>query len=110
MKIKTTRNELTALGLPIIKIPYCGCQTLVNFQEPIAYNAGAYGWNYDVYKINNTLLVTGRTMPINGHPAKYFDEFEKRAKRINNSYQEFDKRKANVDSVLIEWIQKELNG
>lgn len=68
MKIKTTRNALTALGLPIITIPYCGCQTLVKFQEPIAYNAGTYGWNYDVYKINNTLLVTGRTMPISGSP------------------------------------------
>lgn len=110
MKFKTTRNELTATGLPIVKIPYCCCQTLLKFQEPIAFNAGLYGWNYDVYKINNTLVVTGYSMTVKGIEGKYYDDFEKRSKKINNSCQDYDTRVTWINELLIEWLKQEMNG
>lgn len=60
MKIKTTRNYIAGLYDNIIKIGYNAAQHLLKDHDATYYNAGVYGWNYDVYVVGpNTVIVTG---------------------------------------------------
>lgn len=44
----------------IIKVGYCDMQDALKWREPNFYTAGVYGWNSDVYVIDNdTVIVTG---------------------------------------------------
>lgn len=44
LKQGTPENKLFSVG-------YCAIASLLSCIEPSAYNAGVYGWNYDVYVI-----------------------------------------------------------
>lgn len=57
MKLKITNKELK--NNEVYSVGYCGLQDLLSYESPIAYNKGVYGWNYDVYKINNVYICTG---------------------------------------------------
>jgi hypothetical protein len=59
MKYKTTAKALKAGYYHIISVGYCDLQSLLNYKSPVAYNAGTYGWNFDVYDINGVAIVTG---------------------------------------------------
>ena len=44
----------------VIKVGYCDMQDALKWREPNFYTAGVYGWNSDVYVIDNdTVIVTG---------------------------------------------------
>ena len=64
MKYKTTSKELKEGYYNIIATGYCELQSLLKYKNPIAYNAGHYGWNYDVYDINGIAIVTGYRLNI----------------------------------------------
>lgn len=60
MKFKTTRKEIHQNFKTVICIPYCGAQDLLQEKNPIAYNYGVYGWNYDLYDVGGGVaIVTG---------------------------------------------------
>lgn len=66
MKFRITRKEILASAPKerIISVPYCAAQSLLRLHTPVAYNAGMYGWNYDVYHVNGYVICTGyRGMP-----------------------------------------------
>lgn len=53
------KNNMVALG-------YCQIQHTLNFfgeKFKVGYNAGIYGWNYDLYNINGISVVTGYNVP-----------------------------------------------
>lgn len=55
---------------------------LLKYEEPIAYNCGDLGWNFDVYLTNGVAICAGyRNMP--GTRAPEAEEYERRAKAIN---------------------------
>lgn len=65
-KTKTTSKHIKALAavydIPILSAGYCG--KTWNLLEklgkrPIYYNSGLYGWNYDVYLLNDCIIITG---------------------------------------------------
>ena len=56
MKFKTTQKKNYAA---IISIGYCNAYYLLYFNSPIAFTSGVYGWNADIYDINNIAIVTG---------------------------------------------------
>lgn len=60
MKYKTTMRDVKANYSTIIKVGYCNLQHLLKYFNANAYTCGVYGWNADVYEIdNNTCIVTG---------------------------------------------------
>lgn len=93
MKFKTTSRELRN-SVPanyLFKTGYCALQELFYCEQPIAYSCGKYGWNYDVYKIDNVYITTGyRSMVGKYIPNKlinkYNDTASKIAYNINLSY------------------------
>lgn len=59
MKMRISEKELKKNFKNIYSVGYCELKML-EFMEADYYTVGMYGWNADVFKIdNNTLLVTG---------------------------------------------------
>ena len=61
---KVTRNEINKSNM--VALGYCQCQTVLNlfgYEYKVGYNAGVYGWNYDLYRINGVDVVTGYHVP-----------------------------------------------
>lgn len=65
---KTMADEITrkaverladALRGEVYWIPYCAGSELLRGYGRIAYNAGVYGWNFDVYIIGQNVVCTG---------------------------------------------------
>lgn len=85
MKYKTTTKAIKNLFPNVKSAGYCSIQNLLRGIEPVAYNCGVYGWNYDVYNINGLTICTGyRNMP--GARVKGASEFETRALAIWENY------------------------
>lgn len=60
MKFKTTQREINNGYYNRICIGYCDLQYLLYGLDPIAYTCGVYGWNADIYQLdNNTVIITG---------------------------------------------------
>ena len=61
MKAKMVRNQVYNLNgtNKIITIGYCKLDRILKYFNPIGYNAGIYGWNYDVYDLLGYTFVTG---------------------------------------------------
>ncbi len=60
MKIKTSKSALERSFKTIYAFGYCELQYELQGINPDYYVVGKYGWDADVYKLNNTtILVTG---------------------------------------------------
>ena len=60
MKVRVTRKEVLLHYNNIISVGYCDLQWLLKNREANCCTAGVYGWNADVYVIDNdTAIVTG---------------------------------------------------
>lgn len=100
MKYKTTAKAVKAGYYRIISAGYCELQGLLKYKSPIAYAAGYYGWNFDVYDIDGVAIVTGyRGMPAKNSKADYkmIREYEnksegKTAKELDGLIREFINR------------------
>ena len=61
-KIKMTKKDVCRIagGRPVLSANYTvACYLEEKGFEPIGYNSGVYGWNYDVYEIENALICAG---------------------------------------------------
>ena len=88
MNIKMTNNDLRNNFGVVVSCGDCELQTLLNMKNPVGYNKGVYGWNFDVFDFGDVGLITGyRTR---GADVKLSMEFckqwDKRAK--NATYEE----------------------
>ena len=70
----------------VIKVGYCDMQDALKWREPNFYTAGVYGWNSDVYVIDNdTVIVTGyRPFGNMGLPREVIETLNKCAKSITH--------------------------
>lgn len=60
MKIKILKKDILKNYDNIICVGYCGLWYLLAHKNANFYTCGVYGWNADIYEINNnTCLVTG---------------------------------------------------
>lgn len=87
MKFKTTAKAIRANGGKIVAIGYCAAQYLLRYEREIAYTAGTYGWNFDVYDVDGITVCTG----YRGMPGKHIDyamlnDYESRAEKIVCNY------------------------
>ena len=81
MKFKTTRKAITNNYPNIVSVGYCDLYHLLSVTEPIAYTCGVYGWNFDLYVIDDLAICTGyRNMP--GRTAKNVRSYELEARKI----------------------------
>lgn len=70
-KVKTTAKAIKNAYCNIITIGYCDMQYLLSYFTPAYYTCGVYGWNCDVFIIDdNTVIATGYR-PVSGNLHSY---------------------------------------
>ena len=86
MKMEMTRNQIADLPVDkIVTVGACELQDLLSGVDPIGYNAGNYGWNYDVYVIGDVCILTGYRVPDKYPRAAKAKEYKRKAYKIANS-------------------------
>jgi hypothetical protein len=86
MKTKTTAKAIKEHYKKCYSAGYCELQFLLSRIEPLYYHAGVYGWDYDVYIIDDVAIFTGYRYPsrsgIKHIPYKIAEKYDKYAKKI----------------------------
>ncbi|MBU5669637.1 hypothetical protein KQI68_07260 [Peptoniphilus sp. MSJ-1] len=107
MKQKATRRDINNRYDKVIRAGYCEFQTLLRGLDPVYYNNGIYGWNWDCYELDwDIALVTGYRNQT-GKRIKGLEAFEERAKEINEmcKFTDWDKKKRELEALLKEFIE-----
>ena len=107
-KIKVSKSEVKNNNYRILGVGYCKMQYLLQYQQPTAYSAGAYGWSCDYYDINNVVISTGYNRIHSQNMKDDYDlikQYEDRACSIvcDNHYQN---SKEAVNKLLLELLEK----
>ena len=100
-KLKVTRNDLNkryTIGLINGQL-----QRLLSFFSPYGYNAGVYGWNWDVYDIGGYNIVTG----YRSYPPCVVDIAYEDADKIDKKYKDkFPKNRKTAEREIVKLIEK----
>ena len=106
MKFKTTEKAIRENYTNIICIGYCDLQTVLNYKTPIAYTCGVYGWNADVYEINNNTVICTGYRPIGNIRPSYelTRKYDKLAEKIVYTSGEYREKKQQLDNMLSDFI------
>lgn len=59
MKTKVTKKQVMSYNSNVLEVGYCGLQSLLGRFSPQYYTCGVYGWNADIYEIDNMCICTG---------------------------------------------------
>jgi hypothetical protein len=107
-KIKATKRDMKE-NLFIIGVDYCKAQFLLNYETPIAYSVGVYGWACDYYLIDNVVLSTGYNPLQNKNTKtdqKMIKSYDDKARLILNNGGDYDQRRMAVKQLLSEFIKQ----
>lgn len=88
MSLKLKKKEVLESFKTVISAGYCDLQNLLWGKDKVGYTAGVYGWNADVYMIDNVALVTGyRTFGnrISYDIVKKYEDLAERLKERNRN-------------------------
>lgn len=105
MKEKDIRANYN-YGTKTIACGYCSMQNLLHYRSRVGYTCGIYGWNFDVYNINGTIITTGYRRMI-GKTVDYalLKEYETAAEKIiNDRALDYEAKKRQVDALLQDFI------
>lgn len=91
MRFKTTMKEVKATNRVILKVGYCNLATLLRYESPYAYTTGAYGWNADVYAVNDVAIVTGYRPFGQNLDCDLVEKFEERARALVDELDKLNK-------------------
>ena len=107
MKYKTTQKAIKENYRKIINVGYAELQSLLKHLEPIAYTAGAYGWNADIYTIDGVAIVTGYR-PFGNIKADYdiCEKYENEANQIMQSVYNYEECKTALNNLINEFIKE----
>lgn len=110
MKIKVTKKQIMKGYYNIICTGYCNLQALLNYVEPDYYTCGVYGWNSDVYKINNnTCIVTGYRPFGNIRNYDLVKKYEQKAEKIiYNNDLDYEVKKKKLNKLLDKFVKETL--
>lgn len=106
MKKKMTRADAQRLGFPVLRV---GADTLYHLlinHEPVGYNAGVYGWNWDAYEVGGVVICAGhRNKP--GVVPYGAREYDAEAKKILLSDAPYEERVAKVEKLLRKFCKEQ---
>lgn len=108
MKYKTTRKAIVS-GTPekrLVCAGFCDLQMLLRNHDPVAYTAGVYGWNFDVYEVYGMTICTGyRGMP--GRRANNIGEYEAKARALfDNKSISYEEMGEKIENLLREFCKQ----
>lgn len=108
MKFKTTQKAIRANYNKIICVPYCGLQTLLNYESPIAYTVRREGWAADIYDMGSGVaIVTGYAPFGNIRPSYELRErYETQAEKIRYDYNlSYEQQRESLKSLARDFIK-----
>lgn len=110
MKFKTTQKEIRANFNKIICVPYCGLQTLLSYESPVAYTVRREGWGADIYDMGGGVaIVTGYAPFGNVRPSYELRErYEKQAEKIRYECN-YDQQRESLKSLARNFIKEACN-
>jgi hypothetical protein len=107
-KIKTTKREMRD-NYFIIGVGYCKAQWLLNYENPIAYSVGAYGWACDYYEVDGVVISTGYS-PLNSKNAlasyEMIKSYDDKASLILENGGNHEQKKNALKMLLIEFVRE----
>jgi hypothetical protein len=107
MKFKTTQKEIKEGYKHVIQVSYCGLQSLLSCENPIAYTTRAEGWGADIYAFGNTAIVTGYAPFGNIRPAYEINQrYEQRAMKAPEGICKWEEKKAILAGLIEEYIKE----
>lgn len=114
MKVKTTEKAIKNNYSNVICVGYCDLWHLLRCTEPKFYTAGVYGWNADIYEINNnTAIVTGYR-PFGNIHASYSgicNKYEEKARAIVDNWDlKWPEKSKKLEKLLAKFIEEALQG
>ena len=111
MKIKTTKKEIENAFAKIICIGYCNAQYLLYFSDVDFYTCGVYGWNADIYKINNRIVISTGYSPFGNIRPDYKElrKLDEKAMEIIHGNMDYKQKEKKVNKMLEKFIDKLLS-
>ena len=112
MKFKTTQKAIRANYNKIICVPYCGLQTLLNYESSVAYTVRREGWAADIYDMGGGVaIVTGYAPFGNIRPSYELRErYEKQAEKIRYDYNlSYEQQRESLKSLARDFIKRVCN-
>ena len=106
---RITRNNINKMNM--VALGYCQAQAALDLfgtDYKIGYNAGVYGWNYDLYRINGVDIVTGYNVPYYKHSNKDIKnkliEFENKIRTVERglTFSEYEKNVKKWEKEFLE--------
>lgn len=110
LKVKVTKKEILRHYKNVISAGYCNLQYLLNEKDSKFYTCGVYGWNSDIYEINdNTCICTGYR-PFGNVKVDYDiqEKYDNEARAICCSDLQYEQKKKKVNKLLDEFIMEVL--
>ena len=104
LKLKATKKTMRDGYNKIISIGYCDAESILNYQNPIAYSARTEGWSCDYYDVNGVLISTGYS-PLNNKNTvennyQTIREYNSKAREIIHSDIDYKLKQEQVNSLL----------
>jgi hypothetical protein len=110
MKIRVTKKQIMEGYKNIIVAGYCDLQWLLKYRDADFNTCGVYGWNADIYKIdNNTVIVTGYR-PF-GNVRKYglAKKYDEKARKIALNYDTpWEKQAKKLDKLIEKFVKESI--
>ena len=106
-KIKTTNKYINQVWKNVFRCGYCDLQYIMRGEEPVYYNCGVYGWNYDAYcDYKRDIAITTGYRNMTGHriPDEIIEKYTNIAKEICEGY--WNKPYEEVQNALAENREK----
>lgn len=100
MKPKLTKKDITNRGKKVLRVRTDALRNLLINHEPIGYNAGTYGFNWDAYEVCGVVICSGfRNMP--GVVPYGAIIYEEQAHKVVKDYSKsWDERREEVEELL----------
>ena len=109
MKFRTTQKDIKNSYHNVLSIGYADLGYLLQHRDPEAYTAGVYGWNADIYGIDNTAIVTGYR-PFGKHiDYTIVRKYNEKAKKIYDSNYKYQTKVKKLNKLIDEFIEKANN-
>lgn len=108
MKFRTTQKAIRDGYTKIFKCGYCDLSNLFRHTSPTAYTCGVYGWNFDLYDIDDIAITTGyRGMIGKRIPFELLQKYEKKARQaIERENFDYKKTKSALDKLIKKFIEE----
>ena len=109
MLLKVAKKDFN--GEKVLKVGYCGLQSLLNHKNRFAYSSGVNGWACDYFMVDDVIISTGYS-PI-GKSMNYdvIKSYELKADQIRSNYSiTYENRVILLDSLLHDLINEFKSG